>query len=79
MCQLIKSFEMLRNKRKLYRRWISSKDLLNNSDAEHFLQAYTKAIKKTKAMIRKSKRDFRRNLLALSYNVTRSYSDQILR
>ena len=48
----------MRNKSKLHRRWISSKNLLNVSDAENVRQAYTKARKKVKAMICKSKREF---------------------
>ena len=60
-CQLIKSFA-IRNKSKLHRRWISSKNVLNVSDAENVRQAYAKARHKIKAMIRKSKREFERNI-----------------
>ena len=50
------------NKSKLHRRWISSKNVLNVSDTENVRQAYTKARNKVKAMIRKSKRKFERNI-----------------
>ena len=50
------------NKSKLLRRWISAKKVLNISDAENVQQAYTKARNKFKAMIRKSKREFERNI-----------------
>ena len=49
--------DAIRNKTKLHRRWISSKNVLNVSDAENVRQAYTKARNKVKAMIRKSKRN----------------------
>ena len=52
----------IRNKSKLHRRWISAKKVLNISDAENVQQAYTKARNKFKAMIRKSKREFERNI-----------------
>ena len=52
----------MRNKSKLQRRWISSKNVLNVPDAENVPQAYTKARNKVKAMIRKSKRKFERNI-----------------
>ena len=54
--------DAIRNKSKLHRRWISSKNVLNVTDAENVRQAYTKARNKVKAMIRKSKREFERNI-----------------
>ena len=54
--------DAMRNKSKLHRRWISSKNVLNVTDAENVRQAYTKARNKVKAMIRKSKREFERNI-----------------
>ena len=54
--------DVIRNKSTLHRRWISSKNVLNVSDAENTRQAYTKARNKVKAMIRKSKREFERNI-----------------
>ena len=54
--------DAIRNKSKLHRRWISSKNVLNVSDAENIRQAYTKARNKFKAMIRKSNREFERNI-----------------
>ena len=59
-CQLIKSF-VIRNKSKLHRRWISSENVLNASDAENVRRAYTKARNKIKAMISKSKREIESN------------------
>ena len=53
--------DAVRNKSKLHRRWISTKNVLNVSDAENVRQAYTIATNKFKAMIRKSKREFERN------------------
>ena len=50
------------NKIKLHRRWISFKNVLNVSDAEDVRRAYTKARNKVKAMIRKSKSEFERNI-----------------
>ena len=54
--------DAIRNKSKLNRRWISSKNVLNVSHAENVPQAYTKARKKVKAMIHKSKGEFERNI-----------------
>ena len=54
--------DAIRHKSKLQRRWISSKNVLNVSDAENVQQAYTKARNKVKTMIRKSKREFERNI-----------------
>ena len=54
--------DAIRNKSKLHRRWISSKNVLNVSDTENVRQAYTKARNKVKAMICKSKREFKRNI-----------------
>ena len=54
--------DAIRNKSKLHRRWISSKNVLNVSDAENVRRAYTKARNKVKAMIRKSKREFESNI-----------------
>ena len=54
--------DAIRNKSKLNRRWISSKNVLNVSHAGNVPQAYTKASKKLKAMIHKSKGDFERNI-----------------
>ena len=51
-----------RNKSKLHRRWISSKNVLNVSDAENNQQAYKKTRNKAKAMIRKSKIKFEINV-----------------
>ena len=48
------------NKSKPHRRWISSKNVLNVSDAENVRQAYTKA--RNKLSLRKSKREFERNI-----------------
>ena len=53
--------DAIRNRSKLHRQWISSKNVLNVSDAENVRQAYTKARNQVKAMIRKSKREFERN------------------
>ena len=54
--------DAIRNKSKLNRRWISSKNVSNVSHAENVPQAYTKARKKVKAMIHKSKGEFERNI-----------------
>ena len=54
--------DAIRNKSKLHRRWVSSKNVLNAADAENIRQAYTKARNKVKAMICKSKREFERNI-----------------
>ena len=50
------------NKRKLHKRCISSKNVLNVSDAENVRQTYAKDRNKVKAMILKSKREFERNI-----------------
>ena len=52
----------IRNKRKLHRQWISSKNVLNVSDSENVRQAYTKVRNKVKAIMRKLKREFERNI-----------------
>ena len=49
-------------KSKLQRQWISSKYVLDVSDAANVWQAYTKAKNKFKAMIHKSKREFEKNI-----------------
>ena len=49
-------------KSKLQRQWISSKYVLDVSDAANIWQAYTKAKNKVKAMIHKSKREFEKNI-----------------
>ena len=54
--------DAIRNKRKLHRRCISSKNVLNVSDAENVRQTYAKDRNKVKAMILKSKREFERNI-----------------
>ena len=54
--------DAIRNKSKLHKRWISSKNVLNVSHAENVRRAYTKARNKVKAMIRKSKREFESNI-----------------
>ena len=54
--------DAIRNKSKLHRRWMSSKNVLNVSDAESLRQAYINARNKVKAMIRKSEREFERNI-----------------
>ena len=54
--------DAIRNKSKLHKRWLSSENVLNVSDAENVRQAYTKARNKVKAMIRKSKGEFQRNI-----------------
>ena len=54
--------DTIRNKTKLHRLWISSKNVLNESDAKNVQKAYTKARNKVKAMIRKAKREFERNI-----------------
>ena len=54
--------DAIRNKSKLHRQWISSKNVLNASEAENIRQAYIKARNKVKAMIRKSKTEFERNI-----------------
>ena len=41
--------------------WISSKNVWNVWDAENVQQAYTKTWNKVKAILRKSKREFKRN------------------
>ena len=53
--------DAIRNESKLRRRWISTKNALNISDAENVRQTYTIGRNKFKAMIRKSKREFERN------------------
>ena len=65
--------DAIRNKSKLHRRWISSKNVLNVTDAENVRQAYTKARNKVKAMIRKSKREFERNIGIQSKSNTKIY------
>ena len=54
--------DAIRNKTKPNRQWISSKNVLNASVVENVRQAYTKDRNKVKAMIRKSKREFERNI-----------------
>ena len=54
--------DAIQNKSKRHRQWISSKNVLNVSDAENVRQAYTEARNKVKVMIHKSKRDFERNI-----------------
>ena len=54
--------DAIRNKRKLHKRCISSKNVLNVSDAENVRQTYAKDRNKVKAMILKSKREFERNI-----------------
>ena len=54
--------DAIHNKIKLYRRRISSKNVLNASDAENVRQAYTKTRNKVKAMMHKSKREFEKNI-----------------
>ena len=51
----------MRKESKLRRGWISTKNVLNVSDAENVRQTYTIARNKFKAIIRKSKREFERN------------------
>ena len=53
--------DVIQKKSKLHRRWISTKNVLNVSDVENVRQACTKARNKFKAMIRKSKREFKTN------------------
>ena len=55
--------DAIRNKSKLHRPWISSKNVLNASDAENVQQACTKARNKVKTMMRKQKKkEFEKNI-----------------
>ena len=48
------------------KQWIRSKNMLNILEAEKGCHAYTKSRNKVKVMIRKSKREFERNIAAQS-------------
>ena len=53
--------DAIRKNSKLHMWWISSKNVWNVWDAENVQQAYTKTWNKVKAILRKSKREFKRN------------------
>ena len=53
--------DAIRKNSKLHMWWISSKNVWNVWDAENVRQAYTKTWNKVKAILRKSKREFKRN------------------
>ena len=53
--------DAIRKNSKLHMWWILSKNVWNVWDAENVRQAYTKTWNKVKAILRKSKREFKRN------------------